>query len=133
MMPIKDCQLSHQKVCQKMSVIITNSFADIKNIVNFGISIQLLSLRHQNMITEIFWLIFWLDNWRSLIGVVKNFRNKSLFSLVWYDQHWFCFSFFSQMQWTNWIYMFIWGKTVHSNRFQTRRRWGLLRWFRWIQ
>ena len=26
------------------------------------------------MITEIFWQTFWRDNWRSLIGVVENFR-----------------------------------------------------------
>ena len=25
------------------------------------------------LITEIFWWIFWRDNWRSLIGVVENF------------------------------------------------------------
>ena len=26
------------------------------------------------LITENFWQIFWCDNWRSLIGVVENFR-----------------------------------------------------------
>ena len=28
------------------------------------------------LITENFWRIFWRDNWRSLIGVVENFRYR---------------------------------------------------------
>ena len=48
--PIINCQLSHQKICQKISVNKTNSFDwellnfdDIKKIVNFGILIHVLS------------------------------------------------------------------------------------------
>ena len=47
---INDCQLSRQKIRQKISVIKTNSFDwelltfdDIKKIVHFGISIHVLS------------------------------------------------------------------------------------------
>ena len=50
MTPINDRQLSGQKICQKISVIKTNSFDwelltfdDIKKIVHFGILIHVLS------------------------------------------------------------------------------------------
>ena len=33
------------------------------------------------MITEIFWWIFWRDNWQSLIVVVENFRSLVVFSI----------------------------------------------------
>ena len=50
MTPINDCQLLRQTICQKISVIKTNSFDlelltfdDIKRTVNFGILIHVLS------------------------------------------------------------------------------------------
>ena len=50
MTPINDCQLLRQTICQKISVIKTNSFDlelltfdDIKKIAHFGILSQVLS------------------------------------------------------------------------------------------
>ena len=40
---IMDCQLLRQKVCQKISVIKTNTCDDITKIVHFGILIHFLS------------------------------------------------------------------------------------------
>ena len=43
------------------------------------------------MITEIFWRPFWRDDWRSLIGVVENFRFFVIFVhqlLEYLSQNW---------------------------------------------
>ena len=47
MATIIDCQLSRQKIRQKLSVIKTNTSDDIKKIVHFGILIHILSWKQK--------------------------------------------------------------------------------------
>ena len=71
-------------MCQKISVIKTNSYDDIKKIVQFGILIHILPWRQQKlkktlaktqvfvMITEIFWRTFWRTFWQQYLSPYKT-------------------------------------------------------------
>ena len=79
-----DCHLLRQKVCQKISVIITNTcvfccLQDKTRIKMLKWTILLISTKVYVLITEIFWRTFWHNKWWSVFDVVKD--SSSYFNL----------------------------------------------------
>ena len=71
-------QKVRQKILQKVSVIKTNFFDNVRKIVHFGILIRILSWKQKQktqvfvMITENFWRIFWRTFWRHYLTPYKT-------------------------------------------------------------
>ena len=82
-----DRHLSRQKVCQRISVMKTNTGV----FVVFETNPELKCKLSGNIECVCFhywdsWQAFWRDNWQSIIDVVKRLDFRNTFCLLWWKE-----------------------------------------------
>ena len=99
-------------ICTQLPLFLLSSRQNMN--YNAKMNYFLISSKEFVLITEIFWRIFWCDNWRWLIGVVENFRFWVLVifcltlmseSLIFGRLEW-CFSHYVWYLWHFWELVF---------------------------